>query len=76
MKSIVTIGVFDLTTRHDLIMYLVGLSVDCIVFVMFTKPLSFSLDYRVVFTLDMTASSLSHTLSVWFLHYSTNIISK
>ena len=64
MKSLVTIGVFDLTTRHDFIMYLVGLSVDCIVFVS-----SFSLDYRVVFTLDMTASSLSHTLSVWFLHY-------
>ena len=29
MKSPVTIGSFDLTTRHDLIMHLVGLSVDC-----------------------------------------------
>ena len=27
MKSPVTIGSFDLTTRHDLIMHLVGLSV-------------------------------------------------
>ena len=30
MKSPVTIGSFDLTTRHDLIMHLVGLSIDCI----------------------------------------------
>ena len=30
MKSPVTIGGFDVTTRHDLIMHLVGLSVDCI----------------------------------------------
>ena len=31
MKSPVTIGSFDLTTRHDLIMHFVGLSVDCVV---------------------------------------------
>ena len=30
MKSPVTIGSFDLTTRHDLLVHLVGLSVDCL----------------------------------------------
>ena len=30
MKSPVTIGSFDLTTRQYLIMHLVGLSVDCV----------------------------------------------
>ena len=29
MKSPVTIGSFDLTTRHDLIMHIVGLRVNC-----------------------------------------------